>query len=42
MPELPEVETVRRILENKVNNKKIIKIEILHDKLLRNIEKKDF
>lgn len=42
MPELPEVETVRRILENKINNKKIINVEILHDKLLRNIEKEDF
>ncbi|OGJ49494.1 DNA-formamidopyrimidine glycosylase [Candidatus Peregrinibacteria bacterium RIFOXYB2_FULL_32_7] len=40
MPELPEVETVRRILTPYVLNKKIIKVQILADKIIKG--EKDF
>ena len=36
MPELPEVETIRRGLSNKILNKKIVKVEITKDNLVRN------
>ena len=34
MPELPEVETVRRVLETEILNKKITGIEIFYDKII--------
>lgn len=39
MPELPEVETIRQDLLQKVINKKIIDVEILHKKTVRNNER---
>jgi len=36
MPELPEVETIRRGLSNKILNKKIVKVEVQKPRLLRN------
>ena len=39
MPELPEVETVRRTLKNFVLNKKIISIDVLLKMMLRNLLK---
>ncbi len=42
MPELPEVETVKKVLTNKIVNKKIIDIDILFDKLLKNTTKEEF
>lgn len=36
MPELPEVETIRRGLSDKILNKKIVSVEIKKPKLLRN------
>lgn len=42
MPELPEVETVRRGLESLVVNKIIIKIEVFYDKILQNITSEEF
>ncbi len=42
MPELPEVETVRRILETQIIGKKIIDIEVFYDKLLENTDKEAF
>ena len=39
MPELPEVETVRRTLENFILNKKIEDIKILYPKSLMMIKK---
>lgn len=36
MPELPEVETIRRDLENQLLNKKITDIDIMHKKTVRN------
>lgn len=41
MPELPEVETVRRVLEDKIINDKIIKIELQYPKNLRNSQPSD-
>ena len=35
MPELPEVETVRRVLENKYLNKTITKISIIYPKMIK-------
>ena len=35
MPELPEVETVRRQLEKKVLHKPILKVEVLNDRILQ-------
>lgn len=40
MPELPEVETVRRGLKKLVLNKKIVKVEILYQKLVNGSTKK--
>ena len=34
MPELPEVETVRRILEKRYVGKKIIDVDILYPKMI--------
>lgn len=42
MPELPEVETVRRVLSQKIVGKKIENIDVLFDKLLKNVNKKSF
>ncbi len=42
MPELPEVETVRSILEQNVINKKIIDIDIRYDKIIQNVTKEEF
>ena len=42
MPELPEVETVRSILEKNILNKTIIDIDIRYDKILQNSSKQDF
>ena len=44
MPELPEVETVRRTLEGQIIGKKITNIEIYYDKIwkirvLKNLKK---
>lgn len=39
MPELPEVETIRRDLHHKVLNKKIIDVQILNKKTVHNKEK---
>ncbi len=36
MPELPEVETVRRVLKTKILNKKIVKINIIYGKMIEN------
>lgn len=38
MPELPEVETVRRVLETQVLNKTIVGIDIFYDKMIHNID----
>ena len=38
MPELPEVETVRRGLETELLHKEVNKIEIYYDKILKNIK----
>lgn len=42
MPELPEIETVRQNLLAVALNKKITKVEVRYDKILRNISKDDF
>lgn len=42
MPELPEVETVRRTIESKICNKKIISVEVNNDDVLDGISKSDF
>lgn len=42
MPELPEVETVRRTIETKICNKKIISVEVNHDDVLDGITKETF
>lgn len=42
MPELPEVETVRSILEKNILNKTILDVEIRYDKILQNSTKEDF
>ena len=36
MPELPEVETVKRVLEPIVKNRKIVKIDILRTTIVNN------
>ena len=38
MPELPEVETVRRILKEDIINKKIIDIDIRYNKIIQNVK----
>jgi len=40
MPELPEVETIRRDLQKKILNKKIVHLEILLKRIVKNDEKK--
>ena len=42
MPELPEVETVVTILKNKVCNKKIVKIKVHLDKVIKNVTPSSF
>ncbi len=42
MPELPEVETVKRVLSKKIIGKKIVDVEVLFDKLLKNTTKENF
>ena len=42
MPELPEVETVRSILEKNIINKTIVDIEVRYDKIIQNSTKSDF
>ncbi len=42
MPELPEVETVKKVLTNKIINKKIIDVDVIFDKLLKNTSKEEF
>lgn len=42
MPELPEVETVRTILERNVINKTIVNVIVRYDKIIQNINKDDF
>ncbi len=37
MPELPEVETVRRVLKELVIDKKIVDVEIRHEKMIKNV-----
>lgn len=41
MPEIAEVETVRRTLRNKIVNKKIIKVNLIYDKTI-STDKKEF
>lgn len=41
MPELPEVETIRRQLEQKIKNKKITKVEVLQPRMI-NVPAKEF
>lgn len=42
MPELPEVETVRRILEKDILNKTIKEINIRYSKIIQNVSEKEF
>ena len=42
MPELPEVKTVTDLLNKEIRNKKIKKININLEKILRNIDSKTF
>lgn len=42
MPELPEVETVKRILQKNILNKTILDIEIRYDKIIQNVSVNDF
>ena len=42
MPELPEVETVKNILKLDIINKKIIKVEVFYDKIIKNVDKEEF
>ena len=42
MPELPEVETVKRILQKNILNKTILDIEVRYDKIIQNQTKDDF
>ena len=42
MPELPEVETVKLTLENKLVGKIITNVEVLYDKMLENISTDEF
>ena len=39
MPELPEVETIRKDLEKKILGKKIVKIEVREKKMIKNSPK---
>ena len=42
MPELPEVETVRRTLETQILHKKITDVAIYYDKILENVDEATF
>lgn len=42
MPELPEVETVRRTLERQIIDKTITKVEIYYDTMIENVSKEEF
>ena len=42
MPELPEVETVRRTLINQILNKKITSVNVIYDRMLENTHKENF
>lgn len=42
MPELPEVETVRRTLLPLIKNKTIIDVEIYHEKMIKNVSTVEF
>lgn len=42
MPELPEVETVKRTLEKTIIGKTIISVDVRYDKILKNQTKEDF
>ena len=42
MPELPEVETVRRTLETQILHKKITDVVIYYDKILENVDEATF
>ncbi len=42
MPEMPEVETIRQELEEKVKGKKILSVEIYLSKPLKNLDAEDF
>ena len=42
MPELPEVETVRTILEKNIINKQIKDIVVRYDKIIQNVSVNDF
>ena len=41
MPELPEVETVRKSLEDTIINKKIVQVEVFYPKVFK-MEKKSY
>ncbi len=42
MPELPEVETVRRVLNDLVANKTIDSVEVLHEKMIKNVSVQEY
>lgn len=42
MPELPEVETVRRTLEHQILNEKIIKVDVYYTGIIQNQEPEEF
>ena len=42
MPELPEVETVRRTLENFILDKEIRAVDVFYEKMIRNVSVKEF
>ena len=42
MPELPEVETVRSILEKNILNKTILDINVRYENIIQNETKSDF
>ncbi|MBR2891761.1 MAG: DNA-formamidopyrimidine glycosylase [Bacilli bacterium] len=42
MPELPEVETVKRILETQILGKTIKQVKVYYDKILENVDKETF
>ena len=42
MPELPEVETVRRTLEHQILNEKIVDVKVLYEGILENVTKEEF
>lgn len=42
MPELPEVETVRRVLENQIIDKRIVDILVKYERIIDNLNKEEF